>query len=747
MPEPSTMPSPVFPEKTQYIGLPMDRADGRAKVTGAAKYAAEFSPPGLVHAVAFCSTIAKGIVIQIDSTEAEKLPGILAVITRKNAGIVLDVDRRPKPPQEGQPGQTMAMLQDDFVHYDGQYLGMVVAENLEQAAHAADLIKITYAPQTPTLEPEKPIELLPLGKRSRGNAKAALSKAAVKIEQTYATPVEHHNPMEMHATVAAWDGDKLTLYDSTQHVRGSRRVTAAALDIPVENIRVIDPFVGGGFGCKGSVWPNTYLAALAARYVGRPVKLMLTRKQMFSQAGYRPQTIQKISLGADRDGKLISISHDNTSQTSDFDEWVESSTRQSLFVYSCPNVQTSQAIARVNFNTPTQMRAPGMVTGVYALESAMDELAYALKMDPIELRLKNYSTKNEDEKKPYSSKSLRECYHAGAQRFGWSQRNPQPRSMRDGDNLIGWGMATAVYPAGTGSSSASVRYLPDGSAIVTVAAHDLGTGTYTILAQIAAEVLGINPIRIRVELGDTVLPSSPGAGGSRTACTAGSAVKAAAENLIRNIAHYAINDSHSPLFGKLVENISAKDGQLILKDELTTSESLAKVFSRNGARPISAAADTQGTPFDAPFSGYSWGAQFAEVRVNPHLGTVRVSRFVGAFAAGRILNAKTGRSQILGAIVMGIGMGLLEQSIHDPQRGNFVTNNLADYLLPVNADIPAIECIFVDERDELINPLGAKGIGELGITGVAAAITNAVYHATGKRIRDLPVTLEKIMDV
>jgi xanthine dehydrogenase YagR molybdenum-binding subunit len=468
---------------------------------------------------------------------------------------------------------------------------------------------------------------------------------------------------------------------------------------------------------------------------------------MFSQVGFRPSTIQNISLATDSDGKLLAISHDNTSQTSDFDEWIESSFRPSGFVYSCPNVHVSQTLARVNFNTPTQMRAPGLASGTFALESAMDELAYALNMDPIELRLKNYSQINEDEKKPYSSKSLKECYQAGAEKFGWSQRNPKPGSMSDGNILIGWGMAGAVYPAAASPSSAVVRLRPDGNVLVTIAAHDLGTGTYTILAQIAAEVLGIKAEQVRVELGDTVLPASPGAGGSRTAATAGSAVKVAAENLIRNIAHYAVIDSSSPLYAKPVEKITSNNGQLILADDPATGEPIEKVFSRNGGRPISGEAQTQGTPMDAPFSGYSWGAQFAEVRIDPMLWTIHVSRWVGAFAAGKILNRKTAASQFRGAIVMGIGMGLLEQSVYDPNRGNFVTASLADYLVPVNADIPNIDIIMVDERDDLINPIGAKGVGELGITGAAAAIANAVYHATGKRVRDLPITLEKIMNV
>jgi xanthine dehydrogenase YagR molybdenum-binding subunit len=745
MADATTHPAPL-PQETRVIGKPLDRADGRLKVTGAAKYAAEYQLPGLAHAVAFVSTIARGRVTKIDAASAQSAPGVLSVITRQNAPLVQYVDRHPKPPLEGQPGQTLPLLQDDVVHYAGQFLGMVVAETLEQATYAASLVKISYDEEKPVLDVSRPIQLVGTPGKSRGDAQGAFSSAAVKIYQTYTTPIENHNPMEMHATIAAWTGDRLTLYDATQHVRGSRRVTASALDLAIEDVRVIDPFVGGGFGCKGSVWPNTYLAAIAARHVGRPVKLMLTRKQMFTQAGYRPATCQTITLGADSQGKVQSITHDSVALTSDFDEWIEGSTRPSTFVYSCSNVRTSQKLARVSLNTPTQMRAPGLATGTYALECAMDELAAAMEVDPIDLRLRNYSEMDEDLKKPYSSKSLRDCYRAGADQFGWSKRNASPRSNQIGDELIGVGMATAVYPANQSPSAAAVRFFPGGSALVTVAAHDMGTGTYTIMAQIAAEILGLRADKVRVELGDTILPSSGGAGGSRTAVSAGSAVRAAAARLVRNIAHFAADDPKSPLFGKDAMSLTAADGKLILEYDPSIGEPLTAVFSRNGNRTISGEAETSASDESQKYSGYSWGAQFAEVHVNPRFGTVRVSRWVGAFAAGRILNAKTAHSQLQGAIVMGIGMALFEQTHHDHRHGQPVNASLADYLVPVNADIPKIECFFVPERDDVINPLGAKGVGELGITGAAAAIANAVYNATGRRIRDLPITPEKLMD-
>jgi xanthine dehydrogenase YagR molybdenum-binding subunit len=729
----------TLPSKVAYIGKALDRKDGPAKVTGGAKYAAEFSIPKVVHAVAFCSTIARGRVTNIDTREAEKLPGVLAVITARNA------DKYQKG--RGQVGQSKPPLQDDEVHFAGQYLGLVVAEELEQAIHARDLIKISYHEDTPNLDPDHPIEMMDHDKYSRGDADAAAKGAQVRVEQTYTIANEYHNPMEMHATIAKWDGSRLTLWDATQNVSGVRGVVATTLGISPELVRVIDPFVGGGFGCKGSVWPNSYLAASAARKVGRPVKLMLTRHQMFSQVGYRPHTNQKITLACDAQGKLQATTHDNVSQTCDFQDWVESSTRVTQGLYQCANLRTSQKTARINAGTPTQMRAPGQASGNFALESAMDELALALNVDPLALRLANYADTDQSGKKPkpYTSKSLRECYQTGAERFGWSQRNPKPRSMREGDELIGFGMATATYPAEQRSAQATVRLMPGGTAIVSSAAHDLGTGTYTILAQIAGEALGISPEKIKVEIGDTLFPFAPGAGGSTQAVTVGSAVLATAQDLIRSLAEAAVADEKSPMHGRNSDVIIAQNGNLVLKTDESVSEPLQASFDRNGNMPVAKtgqASREQG--LSDRFGTASFGAQFAEVRVDEALGQIRVSRWVGVFAAGRVLNAKTARSQLMGGIVMGVGMGLLEEGIYDPTRGLVVNSNLADYLVPLNPDIPSVDVILLDEKDEHINALGAKGMGELGITGAAAALANAVYHATGKRFRDLPITADKL---
>jgi xanthine dehydrogenase YagR molybdenum-binding subunit len=596
-------------------------------------------------------------------------------------------------------------------------------------------------------------------KYQRGDPDQAFSAAAVKIDQTYTTPQENHNPMELSATIASWDGDMLTLHDATQFVGGARSVVATWLGIADDRVRVIDPFVGGGFGCKGSTWPHAVMAAIAAKIVQRPVKFVLSRQQMFTCIGYRPRTIQRVALGADGDGNLSSMIHECASQTSSWkDEWTEAATMQTRMLYACPNVRTAQKLIPVNANTPTQMRAPGHATGTFALEVAMDELAVAAGLDPVLLRLRNYAEYDHEKTLPFSSKALRQCYQQAAERFGWDRRTPQVGSMRDGDSLIGYGMATAIYPTNQQEATAKIEIKANGSATVSIAAHDLGTGAYTVLAQIASETLGIPVEQIQVKLGDTDLPPAPVAGGSQTTASAGCAVLAAAKKTLATLKERAVADEQSPLFQKKSKEVAVQDGRIFVAGDPSTGESISQLIRRNGGRPIAATASTEppskpgeagetsGNPQNLErYSKYAWGAQFAEVRIDPLLRRLRVSRLVGAFAAGKILNPKTAHSQIMGAIVMGVGMALFEQTVHDPQRGNVVNDNLADYLVAVNPDIPAIDCFFVDEPDKDVNPLGVKGIGEIGITGVAAAISNAVYHATGARIRDLPITIDKLL--
>lgn len=729
------------------VGQPMDRVDGRAKVTGGARYAAEFSPKNVAHGVLVSSWIAKGRIREIDARDAEKASGVLAVITHLNA---------PKVSGKSSGGdRNLLLLQDDAVQYDRQYIAVVVAETLEQATYAAELVRVVYDSDKPDYglqeKPEdsyKPDTQLPRRESldtSRGDFDAAFASAPVKIEQVYRTPVENHNPMEPHATTAVWDGDQLTIYDSTQGVFGDRRKIASVFGAPVENVRVLCHYTGGGFGCKGSTWAHVALAAMAAKVVKRPVKVAIKRQQMFGNVGFRPQTIQHVSLGATQDGKLVALRHAGLMHTSQFDVFVEPVAKSARFIYSCPNVKTSHRVVRQSVGTPTYMRAPGESSGSFALESAMDELAYELKIDPIELRLRNYAEMDEDKKLPYSSKSLRECYRIGAERFGWSRRNPQPRSMTQGRMLVGLGMATATYPTNRSPASALTRLMPNGNVLVQSGSQDLGTGTYTVMTQVAAETLGVPVERVRFELGDTQMPDSPGSGGSQTAASVSSAVKQACEAARRQAIRLAIADASSPLYNAAEEDVIAEGGRIYLKNNPSKGETYAALMTRKNLPNIEAKVQSKPGDERQKYSMHAFGAQFAEAHVDPDTGEARVRRFVGTFGVGRVLNAKTARSQMIGGIIYGIGMALTEETVLDERYARVVTPNLAYYHVPVNADVPEIDIVFVDENDPFVNPLGVKGIGEIGITGVAAAIANAVYHATGKRVRDLPLTPDKLL--
>ena len=573
--------------------------------------------------------------------------------------------------------------------------------------------------------------------------------------------------MEPHATIALWEGDNLTVYDATQNVSGVRQVLASALGIRQEKVRVVSHFLGGGFGSKGLNWPHTTIAAIAARQVKRPVKLVLERPQMFTSAGHRAPTIQQITLGATQAGKLTAIRHATTSHTSMFDDFVEPCGSMTQIMYSCPNVEVSHRLIRANVGTPTFMRAPGEASGSFALESAIDELAYKLKLDPIEFRNRNYAERDEHENRPWSSKSLRETYRLGAERFGWTRRNPVPRSMRDGRYLIGYGVASATYPANYRAASARAVFFADGRALVQIGTHDLGTGTYTIMTQIAAETLGLPLDRVRFELGDTRLPPSPGAGGSTSSASAGSAVQAAARSLRSRLIEMALRDENSPLYGLGTSAVTVESGRIFARDNPSRGETYVQVLARLGEKVVEVVASAQpgreratpGTPTASQrpgteqaqetqsgvYSFHSFGAHFCEVRVDPDLGTVRVARVLGCYGVGRVLNLKTATSQMHGGIVWGISMALQEETHMDTRSGQYINANLGEYHVPVNADIPAIETYFVEENDPYVNPIGAKGIGETGIVGVAAAIANAVYHATGKRVRSLPITLDKVI--
>ncbi|MFZ5895089.1 MAG: xanthine dehydrogenase family protein molybdopterin-binding subunit [Myxococcota bacterium] len=732
------------------LGKAIERSDGRGKVSGAVEYAADVPVANVAHAVIVTSSVARGRVEAIDTSIAQRAPGVLAVITHANSPKLPGATRRKEPND-----RILQLLQDAELLYNDQPIAVVVADTSERAREAGELLQIKYTTASvnvdlaaSTWDAYTPRTAGPRAKpdSSRGDVEQALANAAVKVEGTYKTPAQNHNPMETHAVTASWQGkDALTLYDTTQGIFGVRKKIAALFGLDTSAVRVISHYVGGGFGCKGTPWSHVVLCAMAARVAGRPVRLVLTRQQMFSLVGHRPETIQHVVLAASRDGKLLAMKHDVVSSTSRFDEFSEPSALQTRMLYACPNVATSHRLVRLDTPAPTFMRAPGEASGTFALEVALDELAGELRLDPLELRLRNYAERDPEEDKPWSSKSLRECYRRAAERFGWARRKPEPRSMRDGNWLVGWGMATATYPARQSGASARVKIKRDGSVVVQAGSQDLGTGTYTIFSQIAADVLGVPLERVRCEIGDTALPETPVSGGSQTASSTGSAVKLAALELKQKLIELALNDRESPLFSAARDSIEVADAGLRVRGKAKQAQSYETLLARAPSDELEAEVKSAEKPERKSRSCHSFGTHFVEVKVDPYTAQIRVARCVSAFAAGKILNQKTARSQYMGGMVWGIGFALEEHTVRDPRSGRVVTRDLADYHVPVHADVPELDVILVDEIDEYVNELGCKGIGEIGITGMAGAIANAVYHATGKRVRELPITLDKLL--
>ncbi len=736
------------------VGSSISRKDGVLKITGQARYAADHPIKNVAHAIALMSTIARGRITSIDSAAAAKAPGFLAILHHGNVPKVYRASNDVKSATK--PGEVRVVFEDDRVYYGGQYVAVVVAESLQQAQFAASLVKITYDAEAPAVEIGKAKDSLydpgeSFGDKlayQRGKPEAAYQASAIQHEATYTTPTEHHNPMEPSASIAEWSGDELTLYETTQWVVGARNTVAEMLGIPLEKVHIVSPFIGGGFGCKGFIWPHTLLSAIAAKAVGRPVKLNLTRKQMFSACGHRSETIQKISLGANAEGRLNAIMHDSTVYTSIVDEFVESCGATIKQLYSCPNVQIAHHAARLNIATPTPMRGPGENPGLFAFESAMDELAYKVKTDPVRLRLLNHADKNEHTGQPFSSKYLKECYQVAGDQFGWSKRNPEPGSMRDGKLLVGWGMATATYPGMRSPGAAKVRILQDGSAIVSSATQDMGGGTYTTMAQVVADVTGIAIGRVRSQLGDSQLPPAPVSGGSMTTASVLPAVKKAAEGALKKLIHAAVANDKSPLHGRKEEEITAAEGRVFTKGSAPESGILyADVLKGQMLAAVEGESALQPGEERKKYAFQSFGAQFVEVIVDPEIAKITVSRVSSAFDVGRIINLKTARSQAYSGIIMGIGMALMEHTIYDQRDGTVVNSNLADYAVPVNADIHSIDVSFIDKPDPYIDDqgMGARGVGEITVTGVAAAIANAVYHATGKRMRELPISPDKLL--
>jgi xanthine dehydrogenase YagR molybdenum-binding subunit len=741
--------------KSPLIGHGLRRVDGRAKVTGVARYAAEFNHSQPAHAVVVGSAIGVGRLVRIDSASLMQLPGVLAVISHRNA------PRLPYRPHKGpidpKFGERLHVLQDDEVRFFGQPVAVVVADTLDNAEHAAAKIRIEYAGRTPISDVRDP-QAMPIaamiGKQAgmleadkgRGSADGARATARIAIDAAYDIAREIHNPIEPHATVAAWDGDRLTLWSKSQFVVNERDEIAAIFGLPPENVLVICPFVGGGFGTSLRTWPHVALAALAARFVGRPVKLVLTRRQMFFSTGHRPRTIQRVALGATLAGRLTSVIHEGTSETSRYEQFVEPLTTASRFMYACPNVRTRHRIVPLDATTPCHMRGPGFTSGVFALECAMDELAHALRMDPVELRRRNEPTLDAGESRPFSSRGLTKCFEVGAERFGWAARSQQPRSMQDGRLLLGWGVAAGSYPVYFAPASARARFLPDGSVEIEAAASDMGPGTYTAMTQVAAGCLGLPIERVRFKLGRSDFPPTPPHGGSMTMASVGSAVYAACQALKGEIARRAVAHPDSPIAGERLERLHWQNGWVGIAGNPSRGTSYLDVIERAGgavAVTASAAPDADAT---RRFSMNSFAAIFAEVAVDPDLATVRVRRVVGAYAAGRIVNPFLAKSQCIGGMVGGIGMALMERAVLDPRDGRVVNAHMTDYLVPVNMDMPEPQVHFVEEHDTRVNPLGVKGLGELAQVAVAPAIANAVFHATGKRVRELPIRVEHLLD-
>jgi xanthine dehydrogenase YagR molybdenum-binding subunit len=738
-----------------HVGNPRRRVDGRLKVTGAAKYAAEFDAPDLLHGYVVSSTIAKGRITRIDAADAEAVPGVVRVFTHLNrphiAAAGKDYQDAVAP-----PGQPFRPLFDNRILYSGQPIALIIAEDFATARYAASLLRAeTEAePHLTDLETARPRAYVPPEKRSgispppepRGKAADAYAAAPHRIQNEYRIATEYHNPMEPHATTVVWNGDgKITVHDKIQGVMNTQAYITSVFKLKPDDVRVISPFVGGAFGAGLRPQYQAFLSVMAALDLKRSVRVELTREHMFT-FGYRPGTINTVAISANDDGFLQSIQHEAVGATSSFEDYQEVVVNWSGLLSHCDNVALDYKIAKLDAYTPADMRAPGAPLGVFGIESAMDELAFAIKVDPLELRLKNHADTDENEGKPFTSRELRAACLEGANRFGWSKRSHEPRSMREGRELIGWGMANGIWEALMMPHTARAVLTVDGMLEVSSATADIGTGTYTILTQIAADALGLPMERVTVRLGDSSLPEAPVEGGSWTAASAGSAVHLACYKVREKLLSLARGIQGSPLENADIEHVRFTNGKVELATDPSRWVAMTEIMETAGVDRIE---EEETAEPDAEtkknYSQYTHSAVFAEVRVDEQLGVVRITRIVDAIAAGRIINPKTARSQIIGGVVFGIGMALTEEAMTDHGLGRVMNRNLAEYHVPANADVPDIDVIFVDEHDDKANPLGVKGLGEIGIVGTAAAIANAIFHATGKRVRDLPITIDKLL--
>ncbi|TFF20767.1 xanthine dehydrogenase family protein molybdopterin-binding subunit [Jiella endophytica] len=731
-------------------GQPLTRRDGVLKVTGAATFAADNHPDRLLHAVTAGATVSRGRVTFLDVEAAKAHPGVVAVITPENRPpLAMDPDEKPT-----RFSFRTEVLQDDTVRYAGQPIALVVAETLEAATEGARLLSPRYEEEparhgfdaVDTYEPEA-VGVGAPAKVGKGDVEAGLAAATRRVEVRYETPGQYHNAMEPHAIVAEWDGDRVTLDTPNQALVMSTGAFAAWFGIPAENVTIRSPFLGGGFGSKAIIFGGQVLAILAARMLQRPVKLALRRDQMYGPVGHRGATRQEMRLGIDDEGRLTALDHLTTSATSSFEEFLEPASNASLNTYATPALLARHKAVRWDIGTPGPMRAPGEASGSAVLESAMDEAAFAAGLDPLEFRLRNYAETDPASGKRFSAKALRECYADGAKRFGWAGRPLAPGQMRDETGrLVGWGMGTALFHAPMFQAEAKATLRADGTALVETAGADMGQGAWTALHQIAADGLGLAISMVEFHSGHSGLPDGGIAGGSGHTATAGSALHAAGTDAIAKLSELAVGDERSPLFGAGNVGVEARDGRLYRADDPERSESYAEILARAGLSEIGGAGQGARDPASAEERAmFSHGAVFAEVKVDPDLGQIKVSRLVGAFAAGRIINPRLASSQLYGGMIWGLGFALEEQAVHDRRSGRIMNANIAEYHVPVNADVPEMDVILVPEDDPYVNPLGIKGVGEIGITGTVGAIANAVWHATGIRARRFPIGIADML--
>lgn len=726
----------------------LDRVDGKAKVTGQAKYSAEYDMPELAYGVLVGSNISKGTIAAIDTKAAERAPGVLGVITHLN--IAKPPGYLSADPSKPAAVRGLKIFDDDIIHFNGQPIALVMADSFERATYAASLVKAQYNKEAfstdlaTAMKEEKPLEGNQYKENVRGE-KDAWKNAAVKIEGTYTMPNQVHNPMEMHATIVKWEGDdKVTVWEKTQGVKSTQRDIMQAFGLAEKNVQVNTQFVGGGFGAALRTWPHALAAMIGAKKINRPLKLVLTRMQMFTLVGYRPQAIQKIAIGADNEGKLTGMMHEASAVTSNYENFTENIVKMTRQLYACPNVTTRYNLYPVELSTPTWMRGPGEATGSFPLECGMDELSYQLKMDPIELRLKNYADTDPENGKPYSSKFLKEAYQLGADKFGWSDRSPVPGSKMENGWKVGLGMSTGIFGAFRGEAKLSLKLMADGTLLLQTAVSDSGPGTATAMTKIAADAMGLPYSKIKFELGDSSLPPGPTQGGSSSTSTIGAAVSTGCISLQKKLVEAA---KSSPVFGHIIahENFLFQNGEMVLKSDPSRKLPYAEVLKNAGLGSIEFVENSGRNPAMEKYSAYSYAVHFVKVLVHPLTGVVKIAKVVVAGDAGKIVSPKTAESQMIGGVVGGIGGALMEESVIDERYGRWVNNNFADYHVPVHADVPAIEAVFVDKPDPVLNPVGSKGMGEIALIGFAAAVANAVYNATGKRVRELPITPDKLI--